>query len=166
MSRFNDDKMRSKAGHFAVIFTIISSLLLFLPMIIAIVATNSVSTELQIIQLILDIRFISIGGMIWFMIVHIGMAFLINLYFCLDGQRFGYYARRKGGLKIKRPLKSTGSRILNGLVSIALISIVSRILFSFSNIPILGSVSIIANIIMMLWQRIYYTPERALSVRR
>lgn len=166
MTNINDDRMRSQAGRFATIFTIVSSLFLFLPMVITLIAMNNIPAELQIIQAIIGIKFISFGGMLWFMAIHIGVAFLINLYFKLDGQRFGYYARRKGGLHIKHPLKSIGARIANGLVTAIVITIVSQILFSLSNIPVLGIISIIFNIIMMLWQRIYYTPERALSKRK
>ena len=156
----NDEIMLNKATRFAIIFTAIASVLVALPMLLLIIGGTSINipivsgliSKFSVIQLILSV------------IVHIVIAFFVNLYFSLRGRYAGYYVRRKAADPlIQLTLISLGSRLGAAIASIGVIVLCTELLCRLMGINHFSVIiSIILNIVLMLWQRIHYTPERAM----
>ena len=158
----NDEIMINKATRFAIIFTATASVLVALPMLLLIIGGTSISipfvsnliNKFSIVQLILSV------------VVHIAIALCVNLYFGLRGRYAGYYVRRKAADPlIQLTLISFGSRLGAAIASIGVIVLCTELLCRILGINHFSVIiSIVLNTILMLWQRIHYTPERAMML--
>lgn len=158
----NDEIMINKATRFAFIFTSIASVLVALPMLLLIIGGTSISipfvsdliNKFSIVQLILSV------------IVHIVVALGVNLYFGLRGRYAGYYVRRKAADPlIQLTLISFESRLGAAIASIGVIVLCTELpcrIMGINHISVL--ISIALNTILMIWQRMYYTPEKAMML--
>lgn len=158
----NDEIMINKATRFAIVFTAIASVLVAAPMLLIIIGGNSINipfvsvliNKFSVVQLVLSV------------IVHILIALCVNMYFGLRGRYAGYYVRRKAADPlIQLTLISFGSRLGAAIASIGIIVLCTELscrILGINHISVL--ISIALNTILMLWQRIYYTPERAMML--
>lgn len=161
MSR-KDRKNLADAKTFAVVYTIVTTLLILGVYAISVSWLSSVPIIGSIIG------GFKIAVVCLTSLVHIGVAALINAYFSLFDTRhkrlgYGYYAQRKGvGPHRKHPLERNtlgrvGLFILHTTIISSITGIVAGLLGCFS----LGAISIASNTIMMLMQRLIFTPKRA-----
>lgn len=157
-----DRKNLADAKKFAIIYTIVTTLLF---VAICILSIRFISVIPIIGRIISGLKIV---GSIIFAIVHIIIAAIINAYFSLYdiGHKklgYGYYAQRRGiGPHARKPLDKNfvarvGLFFWHSFILLSITFIISGILGSL----ILGVISILLNTIMMFLQRVIYTPKRA-----
>ena len=157
-----DSKNLADAKKFAYIYTFITTLIVILLCTLSMGLISSIPI---------------IGGFIGstkilsdiiFAIIHIVIAVLIDSYFSLYSRLgYGYYALRKGvGPHASRPLdRNFGARLGLFFLHSLIVSVVTSLLAGFLHCMFLGTLSVIFNVLMMLLQRIIYTPRRAMHLR-
>ena len=161
-----DRKNLADAGKFALIYTVLTTLLI----IIIIALCMSFISSIPIIGGI--IGGVAIVSAIVLIIVHIIIAALIHSYFALydTGHRrlgYGYYAQRKGvgSHRRNRLDRNLGARVGLFFLHLFIVSSVTSLVSGILGNIFLGFISIFLNAIMMLLQRVIYTPERARRLR-
>lgn len=161
-----DRKNLADAKTFAIIYTAITTIII---LGIYVLGASWLSAIPIIGTVIGGIKIIAVSLT---SIFHLAIAALINWYFSYHstkrkGLGYGYYAQRKGiGPHRQHPLeRNLGKRILlfmrDATVVFSIICIVTGLLGCFS----FGIISVVSNTIMMLLQRLIYTPNRARRLR-